>query len=100
MFWAAPEVDVVTDGFDWWNAIFGAGGTVAAFVAIVLARRAQKTADYAVTEERRRAFELEILRELMKDLDETSIAPDAFREPRKLKRYRLRLELLSTPLEF
>jgi hypothetical protein len=96
---AIPQVDVVPDGFDWWNGLAGTGGFVAALVAIVIAVRAQKAADQGVTEERRRVFELEILRDLMRDLDETKIASEAFRVPRKLAQYELRLGLLSTELE-
>ena len=34
---AVPQVDVVPDGFDWWNGLSGTGGLLAAIVAIVIA---------------------------------------------------------------
>jgi hypothetical protein len=97
---SVPQVDVIPDGFDWANTFTGLGGFVAAVVAIILARRAQKTADSAITDERRRVFELEILRALMKDLDETNVVELVFAAPGELSRYKLRLELLSSTLPF
>ncbi|WP_143235040.1 hypothetical protein [Paractinoplanes atraurantiacus] len=93
-----PQVDVVPDGFDWWNGLSGTGGFVAAIVAIVIAVRAQRTADQAVTTERRRVFELELLRELAKDLD-NGLAERALKEPAVLRGYEFRLNLLSARLQ-
>lgn len=102
-----PQVDVIPDGFDWANviiagisAVFGLGGFVAAIVAIVLARRAQRTADEAVTGERRRVFELEILRDLVTALDEGGVASEVYDRPLYLHRFGHRLSLLSARLPF
>ncbi|MEU4159933.1 hypothetical protein [Actinoplanes sp. NPDC026670] len=93
-----PEVDVVKDWLDYTNLVVGLGGLTAALVAILLARRAQRSADVGITEERRRLFELEILRELMRDLDETSLVAEAYWNPRVLEMYDLRLGLLTCRL--
>lgn len=94
-----PQVDVIPDGFDWWNAIVGTAGVLIALVAIVIALSANKKADRAVVTERRRVFELEILRDLSEDLD-MGLARKLVKENhRELRRYRLRLNLLSTRLE-
>jgi hypothetical protein len=100
-----PQVDVIPDGFDWFGAAMGLGGFVAAIVAIVLARRAQRSADTAIAEERRRVFELEILRDLAEDLDNSSTAQlglvdQLFRQPSDMKKYALRLDLLSDRMSF
>lgn len=78
----------------------GLGGFAVAIVAVIIAVRAQKTADAAVSEERGRIFELEILRELLKDLDESGLPQLVLVRPKTLKNYRLRLKLLSTKLQF
>ncbi|BEL05645.1 hypothetical protein Q0Z83_038360 [Actinoplanes sichuanensis] len=93
-----PEVDVVKDWLDYTNLVVGLGGFTAALVAILLARRAQRSADVGITQERRRLFELEILRELMRDLDETKLVAEAYSNPRALKKYDLRLGLLTSRL--
>jgi hypothetical protein len=97
---AIPQVDVVKDGFDWINLFVGLGGFVAALTAIVLARRAQRTADEAIADERRRVFELEVLRELLKDLRDTEVVGRTMREPNSLQQYRFQLDLLSSKLQF
>ena len=97
---AVPQVDVVTDGFDWWNAVVGGGGFFAAVVAIVLALRAQRAADTAVSDERRRVFELDILRELLKDVDESDLVEEVFRRPAALSRYDFRRQLLTVELQY
>jgi hypothetical protein len=96
---SVPQVDVVKDWLDYTNLVFGLGGFAAAIVAIILARHAQRSADTAITEERRRVFELDILRALMKDLDE-GLVGEVFTNPQALGRYRGRLSLLSSPLPF
>jgi hypothetical protein len=97
---AVQQVDVIKDFWDWVALFAGLGGTVAAVVAIVLARRAQKTATSAVTAERRRVFELEILRDLMRDLDEGKLVGRVFERPTELRKYQHRLALLSSKLPF
>jgi hypothetical protein len=61
---SVPEVDVRPDGFDWWNAVVGTAGILIAITAIIIAIRADRRADKVLTEERRRVFELEVLRDL------------------------------------
>lgn len=94
---AVPQVDPINDWVDYVSAGAGVVGLVVAIVAIVLANRAQRTADRAVTDERRRMFELEILRDLTKDLDE-GLAQRVFDRPATLAEYRFRLSLLSSEL--
>ncbi|GIE28390.1 hypothetical protein Ait01nite_014350 [Actinoplanes italicus] len=87
---------------DLWDIIVDIGsitGAFAAVVAIVIALRAQRAADQAVGKERERVFELEILRELVKEIDEAELTRVAFSSPRYLKRFQLRLNQLSTRLE-
>jgi hypothetical protein len=95
---SVPQVDVIPDEFDWVSAITGIGGFAAAIVAIWLARRAQRTADSAIADERRRVFELEILRELMRDLGDADFVGSVLRDPRILARYSFVLNLLSSRL--
>jgi hypothetical protein len=96
---SVPVVDVQPDGFDWWNAVVGTAGIVIAIVAIVIAIRTDRRADKVLTEERRRVFELEILRELARDLD-GGLAEKVFENPRTLETYELRLALLSSRLRY
>ena len=95
---AIPKVDVIPDGFDWFGAAMGLGGFVAAVVAIALARRAQRTADEMVASERRRVFELDVLRELMRALDEEGLAGKSYDRPFHLRLFALRLGMLSARL--
>jgi hypothetical protein len=93
-----PKVDVIPDGFDWANVIVGGLGFFVGVAAIVIALAAQHTANIGVADERRRLFELEILRDLTKDLDE-GLSDRVFTHPDVLMVYRLRLDLLSTRLD-
>lgn len=97
---SVPQVDVRPDGFTWWNAIVGFGGLLAAVIAIVLARRAQRTADEAITDERRRVFELDTLRRLMRDLGDREFVRSVLVAPGTLARYSFELDLLSSRLPF
>ncbi|MGK5677575.1 hypothetical protein [Actinoplanes sp. URMC 104] len=96
---AVPKVDVITDRFDWWNAGVGTAGVLIAIAAITIAIRADKKADRILAEERRRVFELEVLRELAKEVDEGKL-DTAAEHPSLIGEYRLRLRLLSNPPQF
>jgi hypothetical protein len=89
----------VPDGFDWWNAVVGTAGILIAVIAIIIAIRSDRRADKVLTEERRRVFELEILRELAQTVD-GGLARDLLWSPGKLEEYRLRLKMLSTRLGY
>ncbi|MFI6079294.1 hypothetical protein ACIA5C_48120 [Actinoplanes sp. NPDC051343] len=93
------DVNVSHDWFDILSLIAGFGGLAAALVALKQARRAQHTANHAITDERRRQFELEILRDLAKDLD-AGLAKEVWSRPTLLIDYAIRLDLLSTRLQF
>lgn len=92
-----PQVDVVKDAADWIAfavALLSAIGTVVAIVYAVLAEREATKARAAVAIERRRQFELEVLREFLHDLESTEIAADVIDNPVLLAPYRHRLALL------
>jgi hypothetical protein len=98
MLFAAPSVNVIPDAFTWFNLVFGFFGLAGAVVAIVIALRSQTKAQIAITEERHRVFELEVLRDLTKDLDETAIVVETMKHPSWLAKYRNRLNQMSTQL--
>jgi hypothetical protein len=88
-----PKVDVFPDGFDWSNLFIGLGGLAAAIVAIVIAVAAQAS----IARERRRQFELEILRDILIEVEEGDLMEDVEFNPGKLRRYRRRLSLIENP---
>jgi len=96
VFLAVPAIPVnpENDWLDYTNAALAGIGGLAGIVAIFIALRAQRTADEAIAHERRRQFELEILRALLDDLDSTSIGVESYDDPRTLRRYEHRLSLL------
>ncbi|MET7970525.1 hypothetical protein [Micromonospora sp. NPDC005305] len=90
---AVQKVDVVHDWMDWVQLLFGVLGALALWFAY----RAQKDATRARKEipaERRRQFELEILRGLLDDLDEEQILHEVEFTPSRLQRYQHRLATL------
>lgn len=94
---AVADVNVVHDWMDWTALTVGALGSIAAAIAIWFSVRAQQDATKArrsVTVERGRQFELEILRELLREVDETDVVAVAIDNPAILTRYRHRLDLL------
>jgi hypothetical protein len=94
---AVPQVDVVKDWFDYLSLSVGTLGTIAAAVAIGFSVRAQKDstkARRAVSLERRRQFELEILRHVLDDVDEKRVLHEIEFSPSRLQRYEHRIELL------
>jgi hypothetical protein len=93
-----PQVDVVPDGFDWANLFIGTGGLLIAVAAFLISLWVQRRSARSVIDERRRLFELDILRELATGLDDPSIAGSVFLNPHVLDRFALRLELLSERL--
>jgi hypothetical protein len=90
---AVPQVDVVHDGFDRLTLIFGAAGVVAAIVAIVIAVRAQRS----IADERRRQFELEILRQILAEVEDGNLLDEIEFKPGKVHRFRRRLMLIENP---
>lgn len=97
---AVQKVDVVHDWMDWVQLLFGVLGVLAVWFAF----RAQKDATRArraIPAERRRQFELEILRSLLDDLDENQILHQVELSPSRLQRYQHRLAPLpSSALPF
>jgi hypothetical protein len=92
-----PKVDPITDGFDYASLSINAVAVLIAVVAIIIAVRAQRS----IADERRRQFELEILREFLRDVDEKDIASLAIGDPAILRRYQHRMALLpATDLRF
>jgi hypothetical protein len=94
---SAPEVDVIKDWLDYTNLAFGTLGVGATIAALIFAGRAQgdaKKARLSVSLERRRQFELEILRSFMEDLDEDGLHQVVVDKPGILRRYESRLRLL------
>jgi hypothetical protein len=83
---AVQKVDVVHDWMDWLQLLFGVLGGLAVWFAY----RAQKDATRArraIPAERRRQFELEILRSLLDDLDENQILHQVEFSPSRLQHY-------------
>ena len=96
----ALPVDVQDDRLDITVDIAGVVGAFAAVVAIWIARRAERKADETVTQERRRVFELEVLRDLMKELSDPGFIDEFFYTPDKLQRFEFQMSLLQSPPEF
>ena len=94
------EVDPVNDWLDYTNAVLAGIAMFASVIAIVIALRAQKAADQAVAEERGRVFDLEILRELTKVLDDEQAVGRFAWSSQPLAEYRRQLDLLSSRLPF
>ena len=90
---AVIHVNVDPDWFDWLNFAVAAFSGFAAVAAIIIAVRAQKS----IADERRRQFELEILRQILTDAEESDLLHDVEFEPGKLRRYRRRLLLIRDP---
>ncbi|MEU7925076.1 hypothetical protein [Micromonospora sp. NPDC049107] len=87
---AVQKVDVVHDWMDWVQLLVGVLGVL----ALWLAYRAQREATRARQEipaERRRQFELEILRGVLDDLDEKQVLHEVEFSPSRLQRYQHRL---------
>jgi hypothetical protein len=93
---AIPEVDPITDGFDYTSLAINSIAVLAAVIAIVIAVRAQGS----IARERRRQFELEILRQILTDIEETDLLHEVEFKPGKLRRYQRRLLLLRDPPAF
>jgi hypothetical protein len=96
---AVQDVNVIRDAWDWAALAAGVVGSVAALIAIWFAVRAQRDATAARREvgvERRRQFEVEVLRGLLDDVDagglEAHVAAD---NPGWVNRYQHRLAMLS-----
>jgi hypothetical protein len=99
MLLAVIAVDPQNDWVDYLNLVLAGVGGFASAIAIWIALRAERKADTAVTDERRRVFELEILRDLMKDVDQ-GLAELVLSNLGYLQRYRFRLGLISAPMPF
>ena len=91
-------VHVVHDGWDVAALMAGLGGLAIAVAAFWFALRAKKDAEATVASERNRVFQLEVLRQLIHELDETEIVSEALEAPRKLARFSLRIGLLDKSL--
>ncbi len=84
-----------------WADIAGALGAAVAIGFAVKAHLGATKARLSVVHERRRQFELEILRDLLEDLDTTDLLGDPNHVPGRLQRYEHRLLMLpSTALPF
>lgn len=93
-----PQVDVIPDGFDVGNIVVGVLGALGTIAALIVAIRAQRDATKArisVGQERRRQFELEILREFLRDVDEKNLVAQVIGNADALGRYQERLNLLD-----
>jgi len=93
---AVQDVNAVKDAWDWIGLAAGIAGSIAAAIAIwfsVLAQRDATQARREAAAERRRQFELEILRDLIEQVD-GGILREAGDDPRRLKKYEHRISLL------
>jgi hypothetical protein len=90
---APLDVNVVHDWLDWVNLGVASVGILVAIVAIIIAIRAQRS----IADERRRQFELEILREILTEVEESDLLDDVEFKPGKLRRYQRRLMLIRNP---
>jgi hypothetical protein len=101
---AIHDVNVVRDGWDWVVVAAGIAGAFGAVIAIgfaVAAQRASADTRRDAVGERWRQFELTVLRELVRDLDESPhIYIEAPFQPAALRRYRLRLDLIDGDLPY
>lgn len=98
------DVNTVRDFWDWFGLAAGTLGALGAAVAIGFAAAAQRAATEArrdAVKERRRQFELTVLRELVRDLDENPhLYVEASFKPALLRRYRLQLDLIAGDLPY
>ena len=93
-------VDPTNDWLAYANASLAAVGGFAGVIAIIIALRAQRAADRTVAEERRRVFELEVLRELMQQISSPALMEEIFSHPNHLRRFDFQISLLTSRLEF
>ncbi len=98
------DVNTVRDFWDWFGLAMGVVGALGAAVAIGFAAAAQRAATAArrdAVNERRRLFELDVLRELVRDLDANpQHYVEASFKPGMLRRYRLQLDLIEGDLPY
>jgi len=93
---AVQDVNVLRDDWDW---IFGGAGVIGALgaiVALLYAAKAQRDATWArleVVAERRRQFQLEVLREIAAGIDDGFLYKIG-EDPLRLRKFARRLELL------
>ncbi len=74
--------------------LVGAAGTIVAIIFAVLAQQGATKARMSVTHERRRQFELEILRDFLEDLDKDQSLDSAMKFLQFAQRHKHRLALL------
>lgn len=101
---AIPQVDPIKDTYDY--VAFGAGIASMLFSVIAIfyaasAQRAARDARYDLAAERRRVFELEVLRDLVQTVDKYNLIAAAIDNPTVLHQFTQRLTLLAgTELPF
>jgi hypothetical protein len=100
MLLAGLKFEIETDWLDALDVLFGLAGSVVGVVAILIALDAKRTADRTVADERRRVFELEILRELMKEIGDPDTLRRLFSKPARLHAYDLQRSMLSSELSY
>jgi hypothetical protein len=88
-----PKVDVVPDVLDWINLGVGFAGLLAAVIAVKIATSTQAF----MARERRRQFEIEVLRGILIDVEDSKILDDVEFDPARLRKYRRQLSLLREP---
>lgn len=88
------------DWLDYTNAVIAALAAVASLLAIVIALRAQRAANRTVADERKRTFEIDVLKGLMTELTAPGVIDQIWRAPAEMLRFDFQLSLLSDPLKF
>ncbi|BCJ46111.1 hypothetical protein GCM10010168_50600 [Actinoplanes ianthinogenes] len=80
------------------SAASGLIGVTISLFAVGFAVRSFKIAGDRISQERMRVFQLEVLRQLVVELDESDLVAEVFSNPRELARFRMRLDLLKKNL--